>query len=127
MPVLLTKMYYTEKTSKVPGWPRNRIGARPPHWAQEDYSYSRPFFEINMDKYNFHQCTVEQAESIPELHHDGLRVKMFSHKLTELWAEIDEYMSNDAHYEFWEFTIQPYWDETSRMWIIQFYHRVKES
>ena len=132
MPLLTTKMYYTEKTSKVPGWPKGRTGARPSHWNTEDYPdyYYRPFFEIlSNEESNFHTCTVEQAEAIPEIHHDGVHVKILNSKITDLWQEIDEYLSNDAHYELWTTvdSMAPIWDEASRMWYVHFYHRVREN
>jgi hypothetical protein len=57
-----------------------------------------------------------------------VHVKILNSKITDLWVEIDEYMSNDANYELWTTvdTMAPIWDEASRMWYIHFYHRVRE-
>ena len=118
MAIITEEVYFTERKLSVPGW-------KP---SPDDEPPRPPFFRIDGQKtlQIGHDCTEEQAAEIPEIHHDGVFVKILNSSIVQLWAELDEYMTNDGVYDVYimeEFG--PGWDEASRHWVISFYHRIR--
>jgi hypothetical protein len=115
MPIITEKVYFTERKLAVPGW-------RPSHI---DLPPRPPFFHIDGQIGSGHDCTEEQAAEIPEIHHDGVFVKILNSSIVQLGAELDEYMTNDGVYDVYINGFSPSWDEASRHWFIRFYHRIR--
>ena len=120
MAIITEQLYYAEVVSRVPGWRENLNGGDP--W-EEPWP---PFFRIGGQSGSSlrHDCTEEQAAEIPEIHHDGVFVRILNSSIALLWAELDSYMANDGIYNIYG-SILPYWDEASRHWVISFYHRIR--
>ena len=114
MAIITEEVYFTERKLSVPGW-------KP---LPEDQPPRPPFFRI--DGQTWHDCTEEQAAEIPEIHRDGVFVKILNSSIAQLWAELDEYMTNDrVHDVYLRERFGPGWDEASRHWVISFYHRIR--
>ena len=118
MAIITENVYFTERKLSVPGW-------KP---SPDDEPPRPPFFRIDGQKTSQtgHDCTEEQAAEIPEIHHDGVFVKILNSSIVQLWAELDEYMTNDrVHNVYLMEGFGPDWDEASRHWVISFYHRIR--
>ena len=111
MAIITEKVYFTDRISAVPGWKR----------SHEEFPETRPFFRIDD---SWHDCSKEQAAEIPQIHFDGVFVKILHPSIVQLWVELDEYMANEGIYHFWD-SFNPGWDEASRCFVISFYHRIR--